>query len=72
MHVQSATTMMVAVMPVMPAITVVMAMPVMSAVIAVMAPAVMDGNDASGSDQRDSGKQDCDQHFSDFHIRHFT
>ena len=55
-----ATTMMVAVMPVMPAITVVVAMPVMSTVIAVMTPTVMHRNDASGSDQRDSGKQDCD------------
>ena len=69
MHVQPATTM-VAVVPMMPAIPVMVPMPVMSAVIAVMmAPTVMDGNDASASDQRDSGKQHCDEHFSDFHIR---
>ena len=59
MHVQPAATL-VAVVPMMPAIPVMVPMPVMSAVIAVMAPTVIYGNDASGPDQRDSGKQDCD------------
>ena len=72
MHVQPATTVVAAVMPMMSAIPVMVPMPVMAMVIAVMATTVMYGNDASSPEQCDSGKQDCDQRFCNFHIRRFT
>jgi flagellar biosynthesis component FlhA len=75
MRVQPATTvvavMPAVVMPMMAAMPMV-PMPVMSTVIAMMAPTVMHRNDASSPEQRDSREQDCDQRFSNFHIRHFT